>query len=331
MPYIQEPPLRRGLGTSLRLVPAAASLVLLVRTASTGVPEAAKLYLLALVGLSALYGAFHWFSAADELSGRPFWILGMAAFAVGSAVCGVPYASLAWGLACIFSGALLFLFSARPHKLLFLPLLGLLGFVGLPFTPTWGGMQLYTSLSIIWLIPIFMLAHALLVAGYIRHAIRPEPMPERSQRWIWLLYPLGLALFAVMQMVLYAGFAWFWQFSHQAGESNIWISMHDYSNLPLLTWFSGAIALGLAALILWIKYQRQPWVLPVPRLPGGLVAFGQKLFSSRWFYDILGIAMRLSVRFVRQLTAVLEGEGGILWVLVLLALLVALLLRGGQL
>ena len=34
---------------------------------------------------------------------------------------------------------------------------------------------------------------------------------------------------------------------------------------------------------------------------------------------------------IRQLTAVLEGEGGILWVLVLLALLVALLLRGGQL
>jgi hypothetical protein len=87
----------------------------------------------------------------------------------------------------------------------------------------------------------------------------------------------------------------------------------------------------LAGLILWIKYRRQPWVLPVPRLPGSLVALGQKLFSLRWFYDILGIAMRLSVRFVRQLTAVLEGEGGILWVLVLLALLVALLLRGGQL
>ena len=33
---------------------------------------------------------------------------------------------------------------------------------------------------------------------------------------------------------------------------------------------------------------------------------------------------------MRQMTAILEGEGGILWVLVLLALLVALLLRGGS-
>ena len=33
LPYFREPPMRRGLGTSLRLVPAAASLVLLARTA----------------------------------------------------------------------------------------------------------------------------------------------------------------------------------------------------------------------------------------------------------------------------------------------------------
>ena len=109
--------MRRGLGTSLRLVPAAASLVLLVRTAYTGVPDPWRPYLLALVGLSALYGAILWFTASDELSGRPFWILGMIAFVVASAVCGVPEASLAWGLACIFSGGLLFLLSARHPQL----------------------------------------------------------------------------------------------------------------------------------------------------------------------------------------------------------------------
>ena len=335
LPYLQEPPMRRGLGTSLRLVPAAAGLMLLARTADAGVPEAWVTALLVLVALSALYGAILWFTAADELSGRPFWILGMAAFSVASAVCGVREASMAWALACIFSGGLLFLLSARHRNLLPLPLFGLLGFIGLPFTPAWGGMQFYASLPSIFFIPVFLLAHALLVSGYIRHAVRPEPMPESSQRWLWVLYPLGLALLPVLQMVLVIGTMFFsgfaWQVFRQAGDSSLLTTPGDYANLPLLTWAAGAFALGLAALFLWLKYRRRLNVQLSPFLPPKWVVFTQKLFSLRWFYDLLGISMQILVRSVRQLTAVLEGEGGILWVLVLLALLVALLLRGGQL
>jgi hypothetical protein len=335
LPYLQEPPLRRGLGASLRLAPAAASLVLLARTAYAGVPEAWLPALLVLVGLSALYGAFLWFTAEDEMSGRPFWILGMAAFVVASAACGVPEASLAWALACIFSGGLLFLSSVRHRNLLPLPIFGLLGFIGLPFTPAWGGMQFYTSLPSIFLIPVFTLAHALLISGYIRHAIRPEPMPENSQRWLWVLYPLGLALLPALQMVLFIGPMFFagpaWQVFRQSGDTGLLTTPGNYAHLPVLTWTGSAIALGLAALFLWIKYRRRPNVELTPHLPPRLVSIIQKLFSLRWFYDLLGISLLLLVRFTRQLTAVLEGEGGILWVLVLLALLVALLLRGGQL
>jgi hypothetical protein len=61
------------------------------------------------------------------------------------------------------------------------------------------------------------------------------------------------------------------------------------------------------------------------------VSFGQRFFSLRWVYDFLALALRFSFRLIKLLTTVLEGEGGILWVLVLLALVVALLLRGGQL
>ena len=335
LPFLQEPPMRRGLGTSLRLVPAAASLVLLARTAYAGVPEAWMPVLLVLVGLSALYGAILWFVAADELSGRPFWILGITAFAVASAICGVPEASLAWAWACIFSGGLLFLLSVRHRNWLPLPLFGLLGFIGLPFTPAWGGMQFYTSLPSILLIPVFVLAHALLVSGYIRHAVRPEPMPESSQRWLWVIYPLGLVLLPVLQMVLFIGTMFFpglaWQVFRQSSATGLLTTPGDYAALPLLTWTGGAISLGLAALILWIMYQRRLNVEFSAHLPRRLVQISQKLFSLRWFYDLLGISLRILVRFVSQLTAILEGEGGILWVLVLLALLVALLVRGGQL
>ena len=364
LPFLQEPPLRRGLGTSLRLVPAAASLVLLTRTANAGVPASWAPYLLVLVGLSALYGAVLWFFAPDELSGRPFWILGMTAFAVASAVCGVPEASLAWGLACIFSGGLLFLFSVRNRNLLPLPLFGLLGFLGLPFTPAWGGMQLYASRSF-YILPVFVLAHVLLVSGYIRHAMRPGSLTERSQRWVWVLYPLGLALFPIVQ------FGWLFQAMRWSGDLSgrppsvglpySPISLLDYSHLPLLTWLGGVVTLGLAVLLLWIgyrlradarqgrAYRRTPQERAYrstddrspserhspseryPHQPGRLLSFGQRLFSLGWFYNLLGITLRLSVRFVGVVTGVLEGEGGILWVLAFLALMVALLLRGGQL
>jgi hypothetical protein len=322
--------MRRGLGTTLRLVPAAASLVLLVRTASTGVPEAWRSYLLVLVGLSALYGAILWFFAPDELSGRPFWILGMAAFAVASAVCGAQEAGLAWGLACIFSGGLLFLYSARHRNLLFLPLFGLLGFLALPFTPAWGGMQLYTTLPSKLLIPVFGFTHILLITGYIRHAVRPESMPERSQRWTWLLYSLGLALFPGVQFVLFATYLRSGSASSIQG-AGAWLATRDYAGLPLIAWTGGAIALGLAVLTLWAGYRFKGRLRLPSRFPRRWVTFWQELLTLHWFYGILGIVLHISVRLVRQVTAVLEGEGGILWVLVLLALLVALLLRGGPL
>jgi hypothetical protein len=336
MPFLQELPLRRGLGTSLRLVPVAASLVLLVRTANAGVPASWVPYLLALVGLSALYGAILWAFAPDELSGRPFWILGMTAFAVASAVCGLPGATLAWGMACVFSGGLLFLFSTRHRNLLPLLLFGLLGFLGLPFTPAWSGMQLYASLfdsarsKLFWL-PLFLLAHALLVSGYILHSMRSEPTLKQSQRWMWVLYPLGLGMFPVVQ------FAWFWQVMHWSGtfqslniNANI-AAGWSVSALPLLTWIGGIITLGLAMLFLWISRQRhlKNDLYPHPR--HWLLSIGQQIFSLSWFYNFLGFILRLIIRFVRLLTGVLEGDGGILWVLVLLALLVALLLGGGQL
>jgi hypothetical protein len=219
----------------------------------------------------------------------------------------------------------LFLFSTRHRSLLPLPLFGLIGFLGLPFTPSWGGMQLYASRSLAYFLPVFVLAHALLVFGYILHSLRVEPIPERSQRWVWILYPLALVLFPMMQ------FAWFWQIMHWSGDLRLpGLSVGidhplDYTHLPLFTWLGGATALGLAALLWWIVYRIHL------HLPLRLVSFGHRLFSLRWFYNFLAILLQLGVRVVRLLTGVLEGDGGILWVLVLLAVLVALFLRGGQL
>jgi hypothetical protein len=132
LPFLQGLPARRGLGTMSRLVPAAASLVLLARVsvtiATSGQPFPYAPYLLILSGLAALYSGISWFTAANELEGRPAWVLGFSSLSIASAVRAQPGASLAWGVAAVFSGGLLFLSSARDRQISWITLLGLFGF-----------------------------------------------------------------------------------------------------------------------------------------------------------------------------------------------------------
>jgi hypothetical protein len=83
LPYRKENALRRGFGTSLRLVSAAASLSLLARIPATALQSTLPPYLLILAAIAAIYAGWMWLRASDEIVGRPFWVLGMASLSVG--------------------------------------------------------------------------------------------------------------------------------------------------------------------------------------------------------------------------------------------------------
>jgi hypothetical protein len=304
LPFFKELPMRRGLGTSLRLVPATASMALLTRTASVGVPESwafaagfpLETVLIVLTGLSALYGALSWFTARDELSGRAFWILALASLSAAAAVQKQPEASLAWGLACTFSGGLSFLYSVRHRGLLIFPFLGLSGFSALPFTPAWNGIV--TLATPYPLAVLFIVVHAALLLGYFRHAMRPADTLDAVQRWVWAIYPLGLVLLPGMHFL--AGF----------------LTVHTGFAAG---WWGSAISLGLAAL-LGIAIRRGP------RFQVRWITSLRRLFSLNWLYRLFWGVYRLIGQLVALTSQLLEGEGGLLWVLVLLALLASFLL-----
>ena len=170
LPILQEPNLRRGAGSIIRLAPVASSLSLLARLPADLLPPPlipwAPLFK-GLLAAAALYAAFRWLRAADEIVGRPFWIIAWSSFAMLSVLNGAPTASLAWGSALILPGSLLFLYFPRIQRMNFLLHFGLISLVGLPFTPlasgwtglTAGGFNLWTVL--------FTLAHAVMVLGYL--------------------------------------------------------------------------------------------------------------------------------------------------------------------
>ncbi|MBN2148533.1 MAG: hypothetical protein JW726_14195 [Anaerolineales bacterium] len=324
LPFQKEMPIRRDLGTALRTISWSASLALLVRTAAVIEQISLTPYLLALASLAALIGAWGWFRASDELNGRPYWILGTASLAFTAALRAQPQACLAWGVTSLLSGGLLFSFWPRHRILLPLALLGLLGLTAIPFSPAWNGagiFQVTTNLtsSTGWLAAILILlslliSQSLLVAGYLRHTFRPL-LPSAAdvapiERWVWLIYPLGLALFVIANL----GIGW----------DNL---PQDLSALPLTTWIAGLAASSLA-LFIWQVSQR-------PRLVTALessVWWARLLDPNRtglpdWFYRVPADIYRTITRLVNLMSNTLEGEGGILWTFVLLALIFTFLQR----
>ena len=303
VPFLQELPLRRGLGTMSRLVPAAASLVLLARTADAlrAAPESIAFlpYLLGMAGLAGLYGGLAWFLASDELEGRPPWILGMASLSLAAALRAQPTASLAWGLAGLLCGGLIFLTSIHDRRLLWLSFLGLLGFTAIPFTPAWNGSQLYTGPFHPFL-PVFVIVQALLLAGYARHALRSSQIFQGVERWIWLIYPLGLGLLPLTQ---------FWI---------AWRSYPSIADVPLAGWLLGVIAVGLAVLGVSLRDR-------IGAIPAGPIQSFRTFLSLNWLYSMLWVIYRYLRRLATFLTSVLEGEGGVLWAILVLVLLFSVL------
>ena len=113
LPYSSESTLRRGFGTSLRLVSAVSSLVLLAYIPAGSLSSALTPFLIGLATIAALYGGWMWLRAPDELAGRPYWIIGLSALSVISALSGSPLGAVAWGCALILVGGALFLASVQ--------------------------------------------------------------------------------------------------------------------------------------------------------------------------------------------------------------------------
>jgi len=317
-PFFQEAPKRQGLGTILRLVPASISLVLLVRIATVGIQAIFVPYLFVLTILAAVYGGWRWAKAADELSGRPYWILCTASFAATAAIRSQPTTTLAWALICLFCGGMLFFTSIRHRNLLPIMLLGILGVTNLPFSQSWNGTGLYAypilpgapshayqfnrlDTYILFAFP-FLFAQAILLAGYARHSLRIVESKINLERWVWVIYPIGLTLLPIIHSIL------------------SWRYKSSWEDMPLSAWWSGFVVCGLGILI-W------SWIKKDQTVPFFFVFLQDRIFRINWIYQLIRFVSRMIGGIFNIFSNILEGEAGILWALVLFALVFTILIR----
>jgi hypothetical protein len=304
LPYTNETSIRRGFGTGLRMISAGSSLILLARIPASSLTSPFTPYLMLLVSFAALYGAWMWLRAPDELTGRPFWLIGMGSLALAAALRTNPIGATAWSCAMILTGSALFLTSAQNKWLERSLFVCVWAISALPLSLTATGW-LSTDTRFWFVVPILLAAHAMLIAGFVRHIQRSSTRIAFDTQPLWArnVYPIGIMILLI---------------------ASIGLSLFGWDGtLRIGSWLSGLGASLLALGLLWLT-PRLPILNPVrahwvrPTTPSWLDWAYQSLWNG---YQQLG-------RLSNSLSSTLEGESGIMWTLLFLVLFISFFTQG---
>lgn len=303
LPFSGDSTLRRGYGSVLRLVSAASSLILLARIPYNSLPPLLVIIGLILVSFTALYSAWLWARAKDFLEARPYWVLGMASLAFAAALRANPIGSVAWGVALIMGGAVLFLASLDQKWLDRATLLALFFLAALPFTLTARCWE--SNASIPWVTWILLLpAHALLLAGYHHHATRPRhnKFAQKGQN-VQLIYPVGISvlLFSMFLLGLWG-----------------WLGARSFG-----AWIWSLFTIGLTIFIIWLR----PRIRALNPLQAHWLEPSTKAGAS-WAYKSFWSGYHALRRLSELISRVLESDSGILWALLFLIFFASLMAGG---
>lgn len=311
LPFLETTDLYRGASVLFRLTPVASALVLIAH-----LPEEILLFnqnlgsvIQILTLISAIYSSLMWITRKDSYEARPYWVIGLSSFAVQSALNGHPEASRVWGLGLLLSGSLLFLFDPPIRRIRFLPLLGLLGFIGLPYTLTASGWEGLIADRLNFNSILLVIVHSLLVLGYLRYIIEADSTVTGLEKYARVTFPLGLV--ALIQTILILGLI-------------AWPGILTLGKLG-----PGLISLGIVGFGLFAGWKIAPRLLkngsteriPFYRLIVLVLNFFKKVLSLSWVGLIARKAFKSITNFGGFLNEVLEGDGGILWSLVFLVIL----------
>jgi hypothetical protein len=315
--FLDDASMRRGIGTILRFFHAVSSLVVVARTSVEGVPDSWLPWLLGIAFVTSMLNGFFWITARDELNGRPFWIMATASLAVIAAVMRQPEACLAWGTASIFMGGILFLHNLRHPNLIPFLAFAALCLSALPLTPTWQAAAVYQAFwdsypsgTALILSVLLVICHLLVFGGYLRFAFSVQQVTAFSERWIWLVYPLGLALL----LLFFLAFGW--------------MIRPDFDRLSPPYLIVGLVIISAAALAGLVTWRRPSFILPLATylIKSELIA---QIFSFKWLYQGLRRLFALGRGGAAVITFILEGEAGLLWAFFLLIMLFSLTLQLG--
>lgn len=300
--YMPERHQQRGLGTILRLVPATTSVVLLTRLAQTPISQPLGSIMLGFVGVGAVYGGIAWMRARDPLRGRVYWILTVSGLAFGAGLVNQVDGVVVWGTSLVYAGGFVFLVNRSNQGLMPAMILAVFGISMLPLSPSISAAGVY-----VWpfnlLVILLLAAQVGVFGGYMRQILRKKDQIMSEERSITMIHTLGVYMLPVMHFT--AGSI----FSPRVGRVDNWY------------WGVGGFMLALGSAV--VLYRRGV------KLPGTLINPLEGFFSFNWVFVVVEWLFEQVQRGLLVVSDLLEGQGGMLWAILIVAMLVSLVVQLG--
>jgi hypothetical protein len=295
---LSYPAERHGIEILQTLLPAGASLALLARIFDIGVPEDVVLWLSLAGGLTLLIGGVQWVFYRDESRVQQAFKLAISGLGIYVASSGTSDASAitAVGALMILIGGVFYsieIFSP-PHRIW--PILCAIIIAGCPWTP--GGVVLsnlivpFTSLQSIFRVVVGIIGMVLLCMGTLRYYDLPSVKWLTAESSVRFMYGVGLS-FPVI--VLFG----------------LGLRMYDEINLVGI---AGFLIIGVLSVLFTLAIRKLP-IRDVDRW-GRLLAW----IDIRPIVRIFAYIGRWIMGLARAASDVLEGEGAMLWIVVILLL-----------
>lgn len=313
VPLTSSLPIRRSLGTILRFVSPLSVVAFLSQIQPQQQYATLTKFLYAVALIVGLYGAIKWISAKNELSGRPFWMLSFSGLILIRFLLGQVEGAIALSIIMLTAGGFIFLYSYSSRVNLGAAIFLALGLIGLPFTPAapiWGNLaksQHWFSLLIV------VITISLLFLGFLKHIFRQRDQSNPKESWMQLFYSAGLFL-----LVLGPWITLIWRFKTIGSELN---------------WSTPILCLVLIAIMIviirrkiwdWLVQKKSVQRIEVPFKYAGKVL--NTLFQFNWFFILLRKVFDFLARPLKFFVNLLEGDGGLLWAFVFLALISSILI-----
>ncbi len=309
--------IRQGVGTLIRLIPVAVALETMSRLALFGFSETVRPWLMVFALAALLVGAFQLWNSADPRQGLVYLVIAESGVAVLAGLWGGAQSALALTvttLTLIMGGALIYLSSGHDEQRPWptaLPLVGVAAIAGLPLTVGFLGVgHLYSSLiaagGLFWVgLLVILFAQSVLVAGLLYAVFWPGVSLE-AEPVTFAAYFGGLSLPAML-LVLTALFATL------PGS----IALMQDLGLLGFSGFGSVVAALLSIATLAAGYAIWRFDAMIRARTSGLTSLSLVKFTRLdWLYALVWNVLRSLGSLVDNVGAILEGEGAILWALV---------------
>jgi len=311
-PYAEDPIYQRGLITFIRSLPLITSFAFMFFISRSGSLAVKTGLIFFVLTVTLIYGAVSWVNASNELKGRPYWNLSIAA--MGLLIFLTEGTSALTGLAIlqIATGSALFLYSPRfkkPLPFLFLLILGLLPF---PFNPASTITTFFTAERVNLVTIIWLMAYVLLLCGVIKHSLRKDESSIPIEPWMGLFHAIALFLLVLAPLLVVLI-----QFQTLQLSPALWSWLTIIGLVILLSLFT--LHFVHPGTSVQNRFTRIKKVFTIS------IHYLEVVLNLSWLGKLISSLGFIIEKIVQLLSRVLEGEGGILWSFLFIILFLSLI------